>query len=77
MNKTRIRICSACKTAVPVVDGYYLKELRKKAGISLREVARQLGFSPAYICDIENNRRNPPQVLIAFWKHPRGKGQIK
>ena len=71
--KTRIRICPSCKSGVATVDGQHLKELRKESGLALREVARRLGFTPAYICDIENNRRNPPQVMINFWKWDRKK----
>lgn len=37
-----------------------MREIRENAGISLRELARRLGWTPAYVSDIELGRRNPP-----------------
>ena len=39
--------------------GDFVKRHREQKGISLRQVARLLNLSPAYICDMERNRRNP------------------
>ena len=39
--------------------GDFIKRHREQKGLYLREVARLLGLSPAYICDMEKNRRNP------------------
>jgi predicted transcriptional regulator len=50
--------CSQCGTPRTVVNGFWLRERRKKAGFSLRDFANRLGVSAAYICDIEHNRRN-------------------
>jgi predicted transcriptional regulator len=40
-----------------VVNPESLKKTRIAAGISLRAFAKQLGFTPPYISDIENGRR--------------------
>lgn len=39
--------------------GDFIKRHREQKGLYLREVARLLGLSPAYICDMEKNRRSP------------------
>jgi DNA-binding XRE family transcriptional regulator len=58
MNKFKQEACRLCGTPRTVVDGAWLRERRKKAGYSLRAFADRVGVSPAYICDIEHNRRN-------------------
>lgn len=46
--------------------GDYIRELRDKQDLSLREFARRLGdVSPAHVSDIENGRRNPSPDLLA------------
>ena len=46
--------------------GDYIRELRDKQDLSLREFARRLGdISPAHVSDIENGRRNPSPDLLA------------
>lgn len=46
----------------PVVDnratGEAMRQRRKKAGISMREVARRMEVSAMFICDLERGRRN-------------------
>jgi len=44
--------------------GDRLRMYRLKADISLREFARKLGVSSAYICRIEKNRDYPPSVEL-------------
>lgn len=36
----------------------FIREAREKKGISLRELARRIGKSAAYVSDIELGRRN-------------------
>lgn len=48
-----------------------MKELRK---ISLREMARRLGISPSYLCDIENGRRTPSAALFDKMIREYGEG---
>ena len=46
--------------------GDYIRELRDKHDLSLREFARRLGdTSAAHVSDIENGRRNPSPELLA------------
>lgn len=37
--------------------GKRLKEIRKKTGLSLREFAKRIGFSPSYVSHIENGEK--------------------
>src|SRR3954447_19993375 len=47
-------------TLVPMDNlGARLKELRKKAGLSLRELARQAEVSPSLVSQIENDKSRP------------------
>jgi transcriptional regulator with XRE-family HTH domain len=50
--------CPHCGTPRAVANGLWLREQRKRAGYSLRDFAKRVGVSAAYICDIEHNRRN-------------------
>lgn len=42
--------------------GTTVRSIREANGISLRELARRLGWSAAYVSDIERGRRSPPGV---------------
>lgn len=42
--------------------GRFMAEKRKKTGLTLRAVADMLGIAPAYLSDIENDRRYPPDM---------------
>jgi len=42
--------------------GKKLKELRQEKGISLRQLAKKLSLTPAYISRIENGHENPPKA---------------
>jgi len=44
--------------------GALIKGLRLKKGMSLREFARRIEVSPAYVSRIERGRDNPPSVEI-------------
>lgn len=44
--------------------GHDLRAIREHAGMSMREVARALGFSPSYLCDLEIGRRAWNAVLV-------------
>lgn len=37
----------------------YITAMRKRSGITLREMAARLDISPAYYCDVEKGRRHP------------------
>ena len=48
-----------------------MKEARKNYGLSVREIASELGVSPQYIymIEAENNRRNPPYEIFCYYMH--------
>lgn len=48
--------------------GSFIRKRRKEKGISIRQLAKYTGVSPAYISQIENNYRNnpTPHVLRAL-----------
>jgi transcriptional regulator with XRE-family HTH domain len=39
---------------------YYLQEIRKRYGISQRQLAARIGYEPAYISGLELNKKGPP-----------------
>ena len=41
--------------------GGYVREKRLEAGVNLRKLAEILDIAPAYMSDIENNHRYPPE----------------
>ena len=45
--------------------GQYIRELRDKHDLSLRELAKKLGRSPPFISDIELGRRYPSEQVLA------------
>lgn len=44
--------------------GTHIRKERKRLGITGREMARKVGISPAYMCDIELDRRLPPLATL-------------
>lgn len=40
--------------------GKMMKEIRERRSISLRRASSEIGISPAYLSDIEHDRRYPP-----------------
>ena len=44
--------------------GQRLRELRDKADLSLRELAKRIGISPPFISDIELGRRFPSEEIL-------------
>ena len=65
-------ICRNCGQIRKLADGKHLKELRRDAGFSLRELGLKIGLSAPYLSDIEFNRRKAPKVLITFWSGKKG-----
>jgi hypothetical protein len=65
--------CVACGTPQKVVNGRWLRLEREIAGMTLREMARHLGYSAAYICDVEHGRRHcSPRIREAYEALRRG-----
>ena len=50
--------CRACGAPQSTINGAWLRTVREKAGLTLREFAERAGVSAPYISDIERNRRN-------------------
>ncbi|MDD4291029.1 MAG: helix-turn-helix transcriptional regulator [Clostridia bacterium] len=42
--------------------GDFLQKKREEKTITLRKMAEILGFSPAFMSDVEKGRRNPPEM---------------
>lgn len=55
--KFRHEPCPTCGTPQAVINHDWLRARRRDAGVSLREMARRLGFSTPYLCDVEYGRR--------------------
>lgn len=45
--------------------GQIIRELREKKDLSLRELAKKLGISAAFLCDIELGRRFPSEKVLS------------
>lgn len=43
-----------------VTFGMMIRQLREKCNLSLRGASGEIGISPAYLSDLENDRRYPP-----------------
>jgi len=53
------------EAAEPVVNlGARLKQVRLRSGMSLREVARQLGVSPSFVSQLENGKSQPSVATL-------------
>ncbi len=67
MKKEKI-ICKHCE-GLGFREGFSGASIRKtrvNAEISLRQMARTLGFSVAFISDVELGRRNPNKEIIDY-----------
>ncbi len=42
--------------------GSFVREKRLQIGKNLRSLAKEIGIAPAYMCDIENDHRYPPEI---------------
>jgi hypothetical protein len=67
-HRQRLSVCGHCGAPEYVVSGDYLRALRLRAGLSLREAARRLDLSAAYVSDIERNSRTPATQMVAFYE---------
>lgn len=56
----------------PDTLGEYVRQARLRSNLRLRQLAEQLGITPSYLSDIENDRRVPSQeVLEGIARHLR------
>jgi hypothetical protein len=56
-SKTKPGRCPTCGAKTVIPNGGYFRVLRLRAGLSLREVAKRLRISAAYLSDMELGRR--------------------
>jgi predicted transcriptional regulator len=65
------RVCPQCggrgKVCDPAQIGARLKREREKGGVTGREMARRMGYSAMYLCDLEHGRREWKSKLIASY----------
>lgn len=66
--KFTLQPCPTCKHPRLVVSWNWLRERRRKAKVTLREVARRLEFSAPYISDIEHGRRRCTAKIQQFYE---------
>lgn len=69
MKLTKVVACTGCKGTgrIEIINTKALRQARERKGITLREMARRLGFSAPYISDIELGRRHcPPTVAMDY-----------
>ena len=52
------------RSGAPETLGDYVREARQRANLRLRELAGELGITPSYLSDIENDRRVPSQEVL-------------
>lgn len=67
MNKEKI-VCKHCEGR-GFHEGYKgetIRKIRVSKEISLRQMARALGFSIAFLSDVELGRRNPNKEIIDY-----------
>ena len=49
--------------------GSFLRELRESRNLKQDDLAKAIGVTTVYICDIEKGRRNPPSVeKLRVWE---------
>lgn len=60
-----IELCPLGKLTPMNTLGEYLRELRNKKDISLREFARKIGYTAAFVSDVELGRRFPSEKVLS------------
>lgn len=64
--------CRCCAGTGEVPDhaalGAEMREVRLRTALSQREVARRMGISAPYLCDLENGARNWRDELIESFR---------
>lgn len=59
----------------PVETGREMRALREAAGLSLREMARRMGYSVQYISDLERGQREWRAALMQPYRDLSGQQQ--
>jgi predicted transcriptional regulator len=73
MRITKTRPCERCGGSGEIENAAYrgqeMRKLRETARLSLRKVAELMGFSAAYVSDLELGRREwSPKLIQAYQK---------
>ena len=73
-----LKPCSRCQGSGWVIDpifqGHAMRQLRLRQKVTLRTVASRMGFSPAYVSDLELGRRNwNDGLMVAYEQALHGK----
>lgn len=59
--------CPTCGSTHAIISGAWLRWAREREGLSLKAMATRLGFSSAYLCDVEYGRRHgSPEIRSAY-----------
>ena len=68
-SRTRQKPCGHCGHEHAVVNGWWLRWIRERAGLTLRAWASRQGYSAPFISDVERNNRACPDCLeLAYMK---------
>ena len=60
-------ICSVCGGVGQIPTGVCLKQKRQSMGVKQKDMAKRLGISQTYICDLEHGkRRATPQIVKGY-----------
>jgi len=46
--------------------GRFMRSRRETAGVTLQSLAKHVGYSTAYLSEIERGRRNPPSAAVCI-----------
>lgn len=60
--------CPCCGQATRQLNGLWLRDLRKAAGLTQRAFGKRHKVSSSYISDIERNRRTCPDTIAADYR---------
>lgn len=68
--RTKVIDCPCCDGSGErtVIDPRSLREVRKAAGLALREVARRTRLSPAHLSDVELGRRGATERVLRHYR---------
>ena len=70
----QLTACSKCGSLVERPSPEALRQMRRDAGLTLREFAERQGLSAAYLCDIEHGNRNcTPAIEVAYVSLKKGR----
>jgi predicted transcriptional regulator len=71
--------CPRCfgKGRIPIYLGADLRAIREASGLSLRELARRLSLSAAYLGDVELGQRRATDSIVNAYKALQGSSSLR